>query len=284
MIPSIRTHDTSVNMTWEYKPAWRWQDVLKEPAGQALVAIVKLLRSLGWKVRKDKEVPASIRNGFRIARKGSLFCYIDQGGRCCKVEAFTEYNRKNQNGGRYDFDKLEKMSYLDRMRWVTVRSKIIALFPGAIVTSSDERFIGIEWIQSRREEGCHAHVITPGESNQPPYNRKASDGTLLVDAQPVNFFRCGRIQSGIAFHNINNMWWVLLPSGEIRNIASFDLFPIGSVEVRRGRYGEDHARTRIRKLQCLLKSAKEKDEFEQAIVYRDLLKGGINEKSQERDL
>lgn len=282
MIPSIHTYDTSLNMTWEYKPAWRWMDVLKEPAGEALVAIVKLLRSLGWKVRKDPEVSASIQNGYRIARKDDLFCYIEQCGRCCKVEAYTEYNRTNQHGGRYDFNKLMRMNYLDRKRWDLVRSKIIALFPGASVSSNDDPFLGIEGIQRKRSEGWHAHAITPGESNQPQCNRNASDGSLLVDSQPVNFFRYGRIQYGIAFHNINNMWWVLLPSGEIRNEACFELFPIGTVEILRGRYGDIHANTRTRKLQRLLNTSKEKNEFERAIIYRDLLKRTESKKEYQR--
>ena len=41
-----------------------------------------------------------------------------------------------------------------------------------------------------------------------------------------DYYKGKRLCCGIAYHNINNMWWIITPDGNKRNIASFDLFDL----------------------------------------------------------
>lgn len=36
----------------------------------------------------------------------------------------------------------------------------------------------------------------------------------------------GYLYRGKAYHNINNMWWILQPCGTVRNVAAFELFDL----------------------------------------------------------
>lgn len=279
-IPTIGTYDTSIWFSWEYAPSWKRAEQVKEPAYIAMISVVKLLRSRGWKVRIDKKVGALIRHGYRIATKGDLWLYIEQSGRCFKVEGFVEYNSDNRNGGRYCFDKLQRMTYLDRKRFELERQKILSMFQKGVRRPSIDHLRGMEWIVAERAAApgsnrfdCHARPIIPGQCNEYNYNRQAADGSLLVDAQPILFRgRDHRLQKGVAYHNLNNMWWVLLPCGTVRNMASFELHPEGSIELRPGRGGDAYERAKRSRLGALLNKAKSDDQLEQAIVYRDIIR------------
>jgi len=54
-----------------------------------------------------------------------------------------------------------------------------------------------------------------------------SDGKRIVCGSVkyfYDYYKGKRLCCGIAYHNINNMWWVVTPDGNRRNIASFELF------------------------------------------------------------
>ena len=286
--PSMYSHDTKVHLSWDYKPSWKPEECAKEPAHIGLVAVVRLLRAQGFKVVKDMLVGSSIRQGHRIANKGDLWLYVEQCGRILEIEGYVEYNSDNRHGGRYCFNKRQRMSYLDGKRFDVIARRIHALFPEATKRPTIEHLKGLEWILAdrRAEPGSNRFydpkwTFVPGEApkNALGWNGKAADGSQLVDQQPVYFFGYdGRLQKGFAYHNINNMWWVLLPCGTIRNTACFEIYPQGAVTRLRGRWGDSFARKARRTLKNLLKRAKDSDRLEDAIRYRDaLLKMGPEE-------
>jgi len=54
-----------------------------------------------------------------------------------------------------------------------------------------------------------------------------SDGKRIVCGSIkyfYDYYKGKRLCRGIAYHNINNMWWIVTPDGNRRNIASFELF------------------------------------------------------------
>ena len=55
------------------------------------------------------------------------------------------------------------------------------------------------------------------------YNAKDKDGKRLRNGQ-IKYFRDrrGRLQRGTIYHNINNMWWVVLNKFEFTNVAAFE--------------------------------------------------------------
>lgn len=277
--PSLSVYDTKITLSWDYKPSWKPEERAKEPAHIGLATVVRFLRSQGFKVVKDSSVGSSIRDRYRIASKGDLWLYIGQCGRCLEIEGYVEYNSDNRHGGRYCFNKRQRMTYLDGKRFDLIASKLSALFPEATQRPKISHLKGLDWILAdrRAEPGASRFydpkwTFVPGEApkNALGWNGKAADGSQLVDQQPVYFFGYdGRLQKGLAYHNINNMWWVLLPCGTVRNTACFEIYPQDAVPRLRGRWGGSFARKARRKLQSLLKEAKDADRLEEAIRYRE---------------
>lgn len=65
-----------------------------------------------------------------------------------------------------------------------------------------------------------------GKHNQ-GYNSKDKNGKQIICGDLKYFYdysKGKRLSCGIAYHNINNMWWVITPDGDRRNIACFNLF------------------------------------------------------------
>lgn len=61
---------------------------------------------------------------------------------------------------------------------------------------------------------------------QSKYNLVDKNKKLIYCGEIKHFvdYETKRVLKGIVYHNINNMWWVLLPANVKRNIACFDLF------------------------------------------------------------
>lgn len=68
---------------------------------------------------------------------------------------------------------------------------------------------------------------TDGEE-QPSYNGLDRDKKVLRNGD-IKYFRHwnGYLYRGRIYHNINNMWWVIVDKYTVRNIAAFDLFDLG---------------------------------------------------------
>jgi hypothetical protein len=73
------------------------------------------------------------------------------------------------------------------------------------------------------------------------YNKTDRDRKEIKNGQ-IKYFRdsrSGRLQRGMVFHNINNMWWVILNGIEYRNIACFQLFDPTAEDFNIRRQAED---------------------------------------------
>lgn len=67
------------------------------------------------------------------------------------------------------------------------------------------------------------------------YNAKDRDGKVLLNGD-IKYFRdgCnGYLYRGKIYHNINNMWWVIVDKRNVRNVASFQLFDLSESDCLR---------------------------------------------------
>lgn len=97
-----------------------------------------------------------------------------------------------------------------------------------------------EWIKSRYVEEWHHEqkdmnfnlTDTDGEE-QPSYNGLDRDKKVLRNGD-IKYFRHwnGYLYRGRIYHNINNMWWVIVDKYTVTNIAAFDLFDLGLEDFR----------------------------------------------------
>lgn len=187
-----------------------------------------------------------------------------------RFEFYGDVVRDNRHGGRYHFDKLEKMPYLRRQMAILVLRKISARlkelgFQDATkpVPEDSMEFVRNERADLEAFQGAGFYK-RPLEA----YNAEDADGILLKDGD-VRYFRTrnGRLLRGTAWHHINNMWWVVVNRRHVENIASFRLFAYDAA--RHGRKVHPEGRQRIK---AALKRASENEDFERAIRIRDALR------------
>lgn len=108
------------------------------------------------------------------------------------------------------------------------------------------------------------------------HNSTDRDGNQIVCGQLKYFFDNRKLQKGIAYHHINNMWWVITNERITpRNIASFHLFDyIPGTPLKQPLTREQ----KINRLNAELQKALSAQNYERAIVLRDFIKKINNER------
>lgn len=200
--------------------------------------VMNMLAAEGFNVRQDPDVHKIIRRDHWIGKRGDLEFNAEKYPAGFKVQFFQNVVYENQNGGRYDFDKLKKMPYMIRLQYQKYIGKIIKLLETLVVMDDETKHypkLAEEWIKCRYVESCHNKQENTdfdlqdmdGLTAQPAYNGLDRDKKELRNGD-IKYFRDrnGYLCRGRVYHNINNMWWVIVDKYTVRNIASFDLFDL----------------------------------------------------------
>ena len=243
---SYRIYDTTIyyrNNTVEAPnglDSWRF----KYPHFGTLHRIFNMLRAEGFSIENDAEVAKCIRRDYYIGRRGDLELYAHRYPAGFEIMFFQNIVIENQNGGRYDFDKFQKMPYMIRLRFIKYRDKIIALLKSVEDLEDESKAdprLAEEWIKARYVEEWHHEqkdmnflLSDLDGQTQESYNGRDRDEKTLHNGD-VKYFRHwdGRLYRGRVYHNINNMWWVILDRFTVRNVASFELFDLTPEDNRR---------------------------------------------------
>jgi len=267
-----------------FKGAAEWERSFKR---QVFIRIVQTLNRTGWTCVVPEEMVEqyglSFARNYRYCVKGNLKAALSVSGRCIKLEMFQNVNAPDRpdHEGRYQFDKERHMPYVLRLEMERTRRKIRAylcnVFAGYTFKAdrADGRqnkcgpghLTNMEWLAGRYEECWHfkGDLTTYKISDS---NRKSADGQELQHGQRVWFFDWkGRVQTGVAYYNINNMWWVLWGKYGHTNEASFKLFTAPPADVRR----KQNDKLREKRLKALMDKAVADMKFERAALLRDLL-------------
>ncbi|MBB5444613.1 MULTISPECIES: UvrB/UvrC motif-containing protein [unclassified Paraburkholderia] len=277
-------HDASLHV-WEeslmdardaggWNAAQEWERQFKH---DVFKRIVQLLRRLGWTVEPNTYIFTG--NNNRFARKGALKADLKLCGRHIEFDMFQNVNAPTRpdHGGRYEFNQEALMPYLMRIEMERTRRRIrdylCNVFTGYVFEQPkrDKRgpngVTALEWVQQSYAESSHFKGdLTKYEISG--YNNKSGDGGVIEHGSRVWFADYhGRIVTGTAYYNINNMWWVVTGKYDVRNEASFHLFTKCPQNLRVKR----NADRRRKKLEKLLSAAVEKMDFERAAVLRDVL-------------
>ncbi|WP_371346512.1 hypothetical protein [Ancylobacter sp. IITR112] len=239
----VRMHDTTVGI---------WQDNPNDPTFKTEIfdGLIRLLRSRGWKVTRDAHTHRHYRclsKHHRMARKGNLRASLRLSGRAIEFECWTEtWQKVNQNGHRYDFDKRGRFDYIDRLRLDLEERAIIAtLRAGADVTVSRSRpspstgaITAMSYIEAGYAESWHSYKELGRPKCDQAYNGKSRDGFQIEHGATVwtTDFK-GRIVRGTALYNINNMWWVVTGPHGLLNQACHEIYVEQPEDLRRKRNG-----------------------------------------------
>ncbi|MCU1142518.1 UvrB/UvrC motif-containing protein [Stenotrophomonas maltophilia] len=199
--------------------------------------IVQQLNRMGWAC----EVPAEMieRYGINFARrdrycrKGDLHAQLSVGGRHIELKFWQElHNVSNPNGGRYDFDKEQRMPYLLRLQMEHTRRKLrdylVNVFDGYTfqtpkISSPSPcplAYFNEHW-DSEYDRRRGTHRFDRGVDGWPSENalrswcRKDADGVALQhgDVRCIRD-RQGRVRRGRVYGGINGMWMLVYGPGQ----------------------------------------------------------------------
>lgn len=245
-VNSFSIHDTTISYVnnTERAPKGIWHKHKFLHYGY-FYQLINMLGAEGFDVRKDPDVDEIIRNDHWIGKRGDLEFHAEKYPNGFKIEFFQNVVYENRNGGRYDFDKFQKMPYMIRLHYQKYMNQLIRLLKYLVdvedkTTRSPK--LAEEWIKCRYAEEWHHEqkdvnfdLRSLDGQTQPPYNGVDRDKKQLHNGD-IKYFRHqnGYLYRGRIYHNINNMWWVIMDKYTVINIAAFDLFDLAPDD-KRGR-------------------------------------------------
>jgi hypothetical protein len=199
--------------------------------------LMNFLQRYGFTVTKDPNIEKNYKclsKDHRYGKKGDLEFKSHRYPRGFKIEFFQNIAYDNPNGGEYDFDKIEKMPYLIKLSMFVTLTKIKEFFNTKGITGKDEvnYRLSEDRIKYKFVESWH-HPQTDTNfclsdldgTTYESYNATDRDNMVIHDGD-IKYYRDwgGHLCRGKVYHNINNMWWVIVNKYEWTNIADFDLF------------------------------------------------------------
>lgn len=270
-----------------YQATKAWEREFKRAV---FARIVQTLNRLGWTCVMPEIDPHSVKHyGGDVARwsaerkrdcaKGDLKGHLDISGRCIEFEMWQDVTpAKNLNGGRYDFDKEDRMPYVLRLEMERTRCRIrdylCNVFAGYTFkeskpTRGPSGLTAIEYIQADVRACWHYNKELDRRSGEESCgNNRSADGSTVKHGAKVWFADYhGRICTGTAFYNINNMWWVITGRYDARNLGSFEIYAARPDGLRIKR----NADLRRKRLEQELNTAVKAMKFERATQLRDIL-------------
>jgi len=207
--------------------------------------VLNYLGSIGFYVSSDKEIDKNypiLSKDHHYGRYAELEFKSERYPAGFKIEFFQNINFENRHGGYYDNDKLKKMPYLVGKQFeLTIKKLSRFLIEKGVMDDTKPIYknakakikydYATSWHHPQKDMNFFLSELhgTTCES----YNNKDRDGYTLYNGD-IKYFRDfnGYLYRGRIYHNINNMWWVIVNRNELRNIACFDLFDLSPIDFR----------------------------------------------------
>lgn len=119
------------------------------------------------------------------------------------------------------------------------------------------------------------HIIShPSKEVLSGSNAKDQDGVLLTDGETRYFYYQNRLMRGQVYHNINNMWWVIINKHQFTNLGSHNLFKYTpNLKLKIVQSQEDRIKIEIKKESNL-------NNFEKCVILQKKLNRLLAKKTQ----
>jgi len=243
-IDTIRIYDTTISFINETDRGAK-KDWLKYKFRHYgyFYRIMNMLAAEGFNVRQDPNVDKIIRRDYWIGKRGDLEFNAEKYPNGFKVQFFQNAVHENRNGGRYDFNKLEKMPYLIRLQYQKYMNRLVKLL---------ESLVDVENRTTPHMKSAEDQIKTDLVYNWHRYNSMDFDLHDLDGKPPENityytrdkngkeikngdmkYFRNhwnGYLMRGRVYYRANMHWWAIINDREIMltdNSDLFDDFPSG---------------------------------------------------------
>jgi len=285
----VRFHDAKL-MVWEEPKGQTplgsaWKNTFKR---EVFIRVAQQLRRLGWACTVSPIDPHDVKHyggkvarwaveRRRVCRKGDLQGELSVSGRCIEFEMWQDVqNGDNPNGGKYDFDKEERMTYLQRLEMERTRRRIrdylCNVFTGYEFKPNDPKMglIGItaeEKAAHDRRTSCHYKPALDHAQISMESNARACDGGTIVHGSKVwTLDQKGRVITGTAYYSLNNNWQIVTGRYGLTYAHTGKIFTKQPENLRIKRNSEQ----RRKQLERELAKAVETMNFERAAVLRDV--------------
>lgn len=233
------SNNTDEKHEWNDKKEWSHYSVLDE--------VLKFMETRGFKIGSDPEIDNNyecLSKDHWYGRKKDLEFKAHRYPAGWEIEFFQNINFENRNGGFYDFNKFKKAPYLIRLMFIKETEYIGNFIEKNIKPIKNNTEKNYRLAEDKIKKNFQRHFdndITmdfnlskldglEGDSeyrrdNRYKHNCKDRDGKIIINGK-IKYFRDhkGRLQRGKVYHNINNMWWVILNDTDYTNQAAFSLF------------------------------------------------------------
>lgn len=212
-----------------------WKDRNKYSHYAILHKLIDFMKNRGFNIEHDASIHKCIRKDHWIGNKGELRFTAERYPRGFKFYFYQEIVTENRHGGRYDFDKFKKAPYLIKLSWINETNKMAEFlqYMGVMDCSEEQYKLAADQIKADFVDSWHHPQKDmnfdlkdlDGTTCEYSYNNTDANGKTIYNGQ-VKYFRDwhGRLARGTVYHNINNMWWVILHKFDYTNIADFQLF------------------------------------------------------------
>ncbi|ETT32649.1 hypothetical protein C161_21849 [Paenibacillus sp. FSL R5-192] len=200
----------------------------KDISHPLFMRMLEMMKGRGFAIGSDPRIDrdyAILSKDHFAGGKGDLLFVAEKYNIGARIEFYQEINVENSSGGRYDFGKFKKMPYLIQKRFLVERNHIenFLLKEGYVCDSDPE-------LKTSHDKVFHKLNSSSrhwNSDNLPDYNALDKDGVRISNGE-VKYFRDrkGVLMRGTVYHNINNMWWVIMNKDHYTNMAAFELFDL----------------------------------------------------------
>lgn len=221
-------------------------------------AVIRKLGRMKFKVTEDPRIKAdypTLSPSHRYGINQGLEVDIQIYPTGFKLEFYQNINTGERpvGKGKYCFNKYDLMVYLMKKKLEYTLLQITRF-----IQSKQEVKLEYSDTPKLAEEAIIKHVQTYSfapknqvyamadlEKHMSQYDHTCNAidrDEKLIKCGQVKYFRCfytGRLNRGVVYHNINNMWWVIVNKFYYRNLASFELFDPSAEDFKARRKARD---------------------------------------------
>jgi len=255
----LRIHDASLAL---------WQDHADDPTFREAVyrGAIRLLRSRGWSVAEDRKTARNypaLRHDTHFCAKGRLRADLQISGRVVKLDVWTEtWVKTNSNGHRYDFDKRQKMQFLDRLRvdlefaklaaWASARWTVAVVDLNKVERPAIGGMTALAYIEQQWRKSGHCDRALGRTVPSCDRNRTSFDGELIDNGQRVWFRDAkGRLLRGFAYFSLNDRFTIVTSRYAVAGAGAREIHTRLPANPR----ARDNRRLREKRLECELARA-----------------------------
>jgi len=217
--------------------------------------LLNFMKDRGFEIGRDPDIEQNykiLNKDHWYGRKKDLEFKASRYPAGFEINFYQNIVFENKSGGYYDFHKYEKMPYLIKLLFRNEVRHIKEFLEKLGYQDNSEpvyelakdkikyHFVG-SWHHPQKSMDDFELENLNGQTPEYSCNNTDRDKKTIFNGE-TKYFRdrwTGRLVRGKVYHNINNMWWVLLNAFEYTNVADFQLFDLTKEDLIKRRVKQD---------------------------------------------